>query len=206
MPVIGLRQLHRDTREVIERLEKEGEVMVITRQGKPIAELRPVSEEQIAGYALALAPEFVASRERAEAAIQAGDGQPASEVLAEFEAEDEQDEENEFEIFQTSTEAFLRDPVIADISRQVAALSGAGAMAGAAPIQSLNATLFLTLARDSLAAAAEKVRRVNEGIVIRSGPQISVEHYVSELSRVTESERLAARTTIIPGLSDPKAE
>src|SRR3954454_19214395 len=202
MPVIGLRQLHRETGDVIERLEEDGEVIVVTRHGKPIAELRPVSDEQAAGYALAMAPEFVASRERAAEAIAAGEGEPASQVLAEFEAED--DDEPEVNLF--DVEIVFPKPVLARIARRVAVTSAGAEIASAAPIENLNAALFSTLARDSLVAAAEKVRRVNENIVVNSGESISVEHYVSELSRVIESERLSARTAFAPPVAETMGE
>jgi prevent-host-death family protein len=85
MPVVGLRQLSRKTRAVIDQLET-GEPVVITDQGRPIAALVALTEQEAAPYALAVAPDFVASRERAEQAIQAGEGKPGSEVLQELKA------------------------------------------------------------------------------------------------------------------------
>jgi prevent-host-death family protein len=195
MPVVGLRQLSRETREVIEQLEKDGEPVVVTRHGRPIAALTPVSEREAAALALAIVPEFVASRERAARSIEAGEGKPVSELLAEFEAEDaklepDEEEAEEFERFVIPT------ALIAYVAR-VAARTIPRALAGEEPIQTLNLRLADLLVRDSLVSVYERVRTVNENIIAEVGTEageVSLDDYVSELERVAEVQQLASRS------------
>jgi len=56
MPVIGLRQLSRETSEVIQELLSSGEPVVITKKGWPVATLAPVDETQVQDLVLSLAP------------------------------------------------------------------------------------------------------------------------------------------------------
>lgn len=195
MPVVGLRQLSRETREVIEQLEKDGEPVVVTRHGKPIAALTPVSEQDAAALALAVVPEFVASRERAARAIEAGEGKPASELLAEFEAEDaglepdeEEAEEFEYLVIPTSLVAHVAG---------AAAQSIPDDLASEEPVQTLNIRIADLLVRDSLIAASERVRVVNANIIAEVGSKsgdVSLSDYVSELKRVADVQQLALRS------------
>ncbi len=88
MAVIGLRELSREPKKVVEKLQSGEGPVIITKQGKPIAALVELTEENIAEYALAALPEFVERRERAREEIATGGGRPSSDVLAEVEAED----------------------------------------------------------------------------------------------------------------------
>lgn len=97
MPVVGLRDLSRNTREVVEQLEKDGEPVVVTRHGKPIAMLKSVAEEQVAALSLAAVPENRESRNRAAKEIAAGEGESATALLRDLE-EDDVDEVEAIEI------------------------------------------------------------------------------------------------------------
>lgn len=190
MPVVGLRQLSRETSSVIDQLQSDGEPVIVTRQGRPIAALTAVSEEQAASFALALAPEFVASRERAAAAIAAGEGQPASELLAEFEAEDDEQKSDG-----RSVEATVPQSVVERVAE--VAVGDIPASASLAPaILTLNTELIGILMEELVGSIVERVRTVNENIIALAGEDpgdVSVERYASELRRVTAAERLAAR-------------
>lgn len=56
MPIIGLRQLSRETSDVIKELQRSGEPVVITKQGRPIATIMPVDEVKAEDLVLGLAP------------------------------------------------------------------------------------------------------------------------------------------------------
>lgn len=56
MPVIGLRQLSRETAKVVKELQESGEPLVITKQGVPIATLTPVDASEAQNIVLGLAP------------------------------------------------------------------------------------------------------------------------------------------------------
>jgi antitoxin (DNA-binding transcriptional repressor) of toxin-antitoxin stability system len=56
VPVIGIRQLSRETSDVIEKLIHSGEPVVITKQGQPVATLAPVDRAQVQDLVLGLAP------------------------------------------------------------------------------------------------------------------------------------------------------
>jgi len=56
MPVIGVRELSRQTADVLKELQSSGESVVITKQGKPIATLSAVDESEVQNLVLSLAP------------------------------------------------------------------------------------------------------------------------------------------------------
>jgi prevent-host-death family protein len=56
MPIIGLRQLSRETSDVIKELQNSGEPVVITKQGRPVATIMPVDETTAEDLVLGLAP------------------------------------------------------------------------------------------------------------------------------------------------------
>ena len=58
MPVIGVRQLSRETADVIKGLQSSGEPVVITKQGKPIATLTAVDATEAQNLVLGLAPDI----------------------------------------------------------------------------------------------------------------------------------------------------
>jgi prevent-host-death family protein len=211
MPIVGLRELSRETRQVIEQLEKDGEPVVVTRHGKAVAALTPVSDRQAAALALALVPEFTSIRDDAKQAIAAREGKPASQLLAELEAEDAAQE--------TAGEAVVVEAVLVDqhliravdepepvaipnsLTRQIA-IRLARSIIGvprSPSIETLSTDLADVFVRDSLSSAVERVRRVNENIIAEvrgEGGELSEATYASELKRVTEAERLTSRSPL----------
>jgi prevent-host-death family protein len=83
MPVIGIRELSRDTSRVIKDFERTGEPVVVTREGRPIGALVPVDQEQFEDLVLATAPEFRRSRRRSEKAVKEGRTRSVREVARE---------------------------------------------------------------------------------------------------------------------------
>jgi prevent-host-death family protein len=73
MPFIGIRDLSRQTSRVIKEFEATGEPVVVTREGRPIGALMPISEAQLQDLALATAPQF-----RAPSASPGGSGESGS--------------------------------------------------------------------------------------------------------------------------------
>lgn len=70
MAVVGIRQLSRETCRVVKDFEESGEPVILTREGRPIGALMPLSETQLQDLVLATAPEFRPRRE------EAGGGRP----------------------------------------------------------------------------------------------------------------------------------
>lgn len=66
--VVNVRELARNTSRVLEGVE-EGAFVLVTRNGKPVATVTPISPDALDDFVLAHAPEFVQSREEAEQEI-----------------------------------------------------------------------------------------------------------------------------------------
>ena len=47
MPIIGVRQLHQQTAEVLRKVREEKTEYIITYQGRPVAMLLPLTEQQV---------------------------------------------------------------------------------------------------------------------------------------------------------------
>jgi len=73
MPKVGVRELKNRTSEILRAVREEGTEYVITYQGRPMAVLLPVNEEDLEDYVLAHHPHFVELRERARQAIRQGE-------------------------------------------------------------------------------------------------------------------------------------
>ncbi len=186
MPVVGLRDLSRKTHGVVEQLEKDGEPLVITRHGKPIAILSSVSEEQAAPLAFAIAPQLVADRERAAEEIEAGEGESASDLLAEFEAEDEgrEPEADKIEIPNS-----LIDQLVATVTE-----SHPRATAMSPRERELLNEYIGVLAEGSILSVLERVRNVNSNLLAEVGaePAEAQERvYVNRVRELAVAERLA---------------
>jgi len=198
MPIVGLRQLSRETGDVIEQLEKDGEPVVVTRHGKPIAALTAVSEEQAAAFALALVPEFVASRNRASQAIAAGEGRPASDLLAEVEAEEvEEVEEAQQNLEQSGQPEEQLETAVAieelDIPASLVEQLAEGALRDLDGRTAYQAYVD-TVVRASMVSVFERVRAVNLHIideVADEGGGLNFAAYTTELQRVAAVEALA---------------
>jgi prevent-host-death family protein len=220
MPVVGLRQLSRETRTVVKQLDTDGQPVVITDRGRPVAALVAITEQDAAAYALAVTPEFAASRDRATAAIAAGQGKPASRIRAELEAresrrnrsESSREQDQATDAMCANGQAMQTTRGLAHVATSLAGVSfppsllndvmrialGEATAAGLSEpdVRRANEELVKTLLRESVAGVAERVRAVNENIVAELGGanDLSLTTYTSELEQVASAERLA-----IPG-------
>lgn len=80
--VVNVRELARNTGRVLEEVE-EGTYVLITRKGRPVATVSPISQEALEDFVLAHAPEFVESLDEADREIASG----RTVALREFERE-----------------------------------------------------------------------------------------------------------------------
>lgn len=69
--VVNVRELARNTGRVLEEVEG-GAYLLITRKGRPVATVTPISKEALEDFVLAHAPEFVQSLAEADREIAAG--------------------------------------------------------------------------------------------------------------------------------------
>jgi prevent-host-death family protein len=72
MPVVGIRQLSRDTSKVVQEVQASGRPAVVTRNGRLVAALVPIAEDELEDWVLANAPEFVDSIRDADEDLAAG--------------------------------------------------------------------------------------------------------------------------------------
>ncbi len=191
MPTVGIRELSRETRSVIEQLEATGEPVIITKQGQAIAALIVVDRARLQDLVLSAAPEFVESTREADEALASGDTRPLGELLA--------------EMSETGPAAALdvpeAEPIvsgyadhIARISERMANIIGLEAEPSAVEqIQNLNAKLFGTYVTETLDSALERLRTVNENVVAigKEEGELSTDKYLKLLQGVTLAERLA---------------
>lgn len=84
MPIIGVRELARRNRELLDKVEKEKVPYLVTRNGRPVAALVPVDPADAERYVLAAAPEFVESRRQADAEIAMGETRSLEDVTQEM--------------------------------------------------------------------------------------------------------------------------
>lgn len=73
MPRVGIRELKNRASEILRAVREEGAEYLITRQGRPVAILLPVDQEELEDYVLASHPHFVELREQARQAIRRGE-------------------------------------------------------------------------------------------------------------------------------------
>jgi prevent-host-death family protein len=89
MATVNVRDLQRNPARVLRELEETGRPAFVTRNGRPVAVLMPIDEDDLLDYVLANAPEYVADMRKADEAIAAGErGTPLDEALAEIEADE----------------------------------------------------------------------------------------------------------------------
>jgi prevent-host-death family protein len=191
MPIVGLRELSRETREVIDRLERDGEPLVITRHRKPIAALMPITEEQAAALALAVVPAYVERREAASRAITAGEGEPSDALLARIDAEDRAegitDDEADEDAGTLEVPAALVEQLTGETLREVASVTPLVVDSGVLLASQAYVSAILL---SNVVSVRERLRTIAENIVSeRKG--LSSEDYASELQRAAEMESLA---------------
>jgi antitoxin (DNA-binding transcriptional repressor) of toxin-antitoxin stability system len=171
---------------VVERLEKDGEPLVITRHRKPIAILSGVSEEQAASLAFAVAPQLVADRERAAEEIEAGEGEPATDLLAELEAEKEEEEAKE-----PGTDEI---EIPSSLVRQLTATIIESRPTSARERELLNQYIEV-LAEGSIRSVRERVRNLNANLLAEVGDEpaeAQEQVYVSRFKELATAEQLAS--------------
>ncbi len=84
MDSVGIRDLGRNASEVVERVERTGEPVIVTRRGRPAAVMVPISAEDLDDYILANAREFVEGMAAADRELAAGETRPLAAVLADL--------------------------------------------------------------------------------------------------------------------------
>ena len=187
MPVIGLRDLSRKTRDVVERLEHDDEPIVITRHGRPIAMLSRVPEDQTASVALAVAPRFVADRERAAQEIEAGEGEPATALLAEFEAE-------EGEEVEVGADAIEIPPSLVEQLFATVTESPSGAVVMSPREREHLSEYIAVLARSSILGVLERARTVNSNLlaeIVTEPAEAKEQEYVAKVRTLADAELFA---------------
>jgi antitoxin (DNA-binding transcriptional repressor) of toxin-antitoxin stability system len=83
MAIVGIRDLNRDTKGVVERLLETGEPVILTRQGQPIATILPLDRHRVNDLVISTAPELVQTMRRAEEQFEAGETRSLDDVSAE---------------------------------------------------------------------------------------------------------------------------
>lgn len=87
MAVVGVRELVRNARAVIEEVERTGRPTIVTRRGRLAVALVPLDEREIEDYVLATAPRFVRGMREAERDLREGRTRALTAFLDELERE-----------------------------------------------------------------------------------------------------------------------
>ncbi len=82
MTTITIRDLSRRPSQVIDEVVRTGRPAIITRHGRPVTAIVALDPDQLEDFVLAHAPEFVRSRQAADADLRAGRTRLADEVFA----------------------------------------------------------------------------------------------------------------------------
>lgn len=81
MPTVTIRELANNTSGVVAEVTNSGRPALVTKRGKPVAALVPISEEDLEDFVLAISPKYVVGRERADADLAAGRTRSLNRVL-----------------------------------------------------------------------------------------------------------------------------
>lgn len=84
MTSVGMRDLSRNTRRVVQAVAQTGRPALVTVNGRPMAALVPIDAAELEDFILANAPEFIASMREAEEDLAAGRTRPAGELFDEL--------------------------------------------------------------------------------------------------------------------------
>jgi len=88
MTTIGIRELANHASAVVDEVNRTGRPTLVTKNGRPVAVLAAIDEEELLDHVLANAPEYVRTMRTAGREIARGTrGRPLEEVLGELEAE-----------------------------------------------------------------------------------------------------------------------
>jgi prevent-host-death family protein len=85
MSVVGIRELSRQTSKVVDQVQTSGRPAVVTRNGRLVAALVPIAEDELEDWVLANAPEFIDSVRDADTDLAAGRTTSLDALLAEGE-------------------------------------------------------------------------------------------------------------------------
>lgn len=109
MAFVGIRDLNKNTKQIIETLEETREPVILTRQGRPIATILPLDSRGLNDLVISTAPEFVASRDRAEQQFEAGQTHSLADVMTEIRSEHGDVDETAQAIHRDATSPALAD-------------------------------------------------------------------------------------------------
>ena len=73
MPIVGIRELARRTSALFDQVEKTGERILVTRNGRAVGLIVPLDSEEFEDFVLANAPEFVQGKAGASRAPRMGE-------------------------------------------------------------------------------------------------------------------------------------
>lgn len=177
MAVIGIRELARETRKVLDQLEEDGEPVIVARHGKPVAVLAVPTREQLVDADLAATPEFHESLDEANRELAEGETKPFGEVLSEIETE----EGRKVSLAELVEALDKYEPLVAaaheDLDTWVAAHVPGEYLQR---VKRLNAHLVKATVTDSVGEALGDVQLINEELAsLANGPHgLSPERYV----------------------------
>lgn len=84
MASVTIRELSRNTGQVLDEVQQTGRPALVTRNGRLVAALIPLDDEALEDFVLASLPEFVAGRAKADAELATGDTRSLDDVLDEI--------------------------------------------------------------------------------------------------------------------------
>lgn len=89
MQTVGVRDLVNQGSKILDQLQDDGQPVIVTKRGLPIAVLSAIDQDALYDFVLEHAPEFAADRKATEDDIAAGTvrGTPLADVIAELDAE-----------------------------------------------------------------------------------------------------------------------
>jgi antitoxin (DNA-binding transcriptional repressor) of toxin-antitoxin stability system len=151
MAVVGKRVLLRDPKWVFSQIEDQGEPVLVTDRGRPVAAMYPVDPERAEELMLAAAPEYVESRRQAENARAEGRTQSLESAIEEYNARAPAAEQ---------IEADDAASPVAPVHEPEPVMAG-----GLIPIAELRAIFGHELAAEVAREAAQRMSAISESLV-----------------------------------------
>jgi prevent-host-death family protein len=196
MAVIGIRELARETRKVLDRLKEDGEPVIVARHGEPVAVLSVPTRAQLVDADLAATPEFRESLDQADQELVEGKTKPFDQVLADIEAEEGGREAETETATSPRAEATYFDELVGAASEDFAAW-----VVSRVPgeyvqeAQRLNADLINGLVEESVGEALCDVRSINEELVsiAQESEDVSEEEYLALLKALIAVKKARRR-------------
>ena len=87
MVTVSIKELHDETSAVIRRTQKQGPI-IVTRHGKPVAIIQPLTEEDLEDFVIVHHPKFRAGLQEALEDYAAGRTRTLNEVKADLDLSD----------------------------------------------------------------------------------------------------------------------